>query len=105
MSTTETLTLTDFLLARLDEDERAPREWQRVGGEAGSVAARRLLAEVAAKRRIVEQHRWRVAQDAHEDDYEVRLLAEARCEELDAVLRALASVYADHPDYRAEWAL
>jgi hypothetical protein len=85
-----TPTITEFLEARIAEDEReanvclaspehTTRRWVRV------------LAECAAKRAIIAQ------QDAALDTY-----AGARV--LDHVLQALAAVYKDHPDYRQEWA-
>lgn len=64
----------------------------------------RVLAECVAKRRIVELYRVRVAQDADEDDRESRLVTTTRCEELEAVLALLALAFADHPDYRQDWA-
>lgn len=128
--TTETLTLADFLLARIahrerqildgwdsDAESRVATMW--TGGEPGytTVAAdqgdgvwiadgrevedarhvcilfdpREVLAECEAKRRIVEhftKHRnWQEFYGA------IAMVP----------LKALASVYADHPDYREEW--
>lgn len=108
--------LTDFLLARIAEDEgaakmrqallnavpeheRAAAEAVRVtmfGGDSWSLATRapdpaRVLAECEAKRRIVEE------------------LAPDSCSSPDAwwqrtsTLEFLALPYADHPDYREEW--
>lgn len=115
-----TLTLTDFLLARLAEDEAVARGG--ISGQAdpengwgyggfGSPKAltphvgmiheaaqaqhiirwhpARVLAEVAAKRRIVERY---------------APVAESRLG-FDDTLCDLASVYADHDDYDEEWAL
>lgn len=107
----------EFLLARLAEDEVVARampfepEWiahpektgqpiiagnARIATCAESVMPHiarhdpaRVLAEVAAKRRIVD-------------------LADhlsGRNEVGGAILRALASVYADDPDWREEWAV
>ena len=62
----------------------------------------RVLAECAAKRRIVEQCEEmceRDRMDAGTGYWEVAADASL------AAVRALASVYADHPDYRQEWAL
>jgi hypothetical protein len=92
--------LTEFLLARIAEDEAAPLEWQRVGGEAGSVAARRLLAECEAKRRIVgDLTRFIDTADAAgaRADHPTLLAG------LEYQLRYLAAIYADHADYREEW--
>lgn len=131
--------LTDFLLARIAEDEHAaraasPGPWvstthrhvqtgepvlfevhpvATLGGDGGGgvdtmgdaehVARHdpnRVLAECEAKRRIVGLHtyEWMGPDDA----------AEKGCEhDYDPwpcpTLRNLASVYADHPDYRDEW--
>ncbi|WP_107768500.1 DUF6221 family protein [Nocardioides terrigena] len=96
------MTLTDFLLARIAEDEmeliEARSHWMR-GDDSYyrrnrwlqfnpddmnvSVGYGRALAECEAKGRIVE---W--ARSALEPD---------------AVLVALALPYVDHPDYREEW--
>jgi hypothetical protein len=89
---TDTLTLTDFLLARIAEDEGAA---QRHGPGAskqglGDYPAR-VLAECEAKRRIVDLFP-KAAQDG--DGWN-----EAGIQ----VLEALALPYADHPDYREEW--
>jgi hypothetical protein len=99
---TDTLTLTDFLLARIAEDELDANDYHETGaGECDLVfhgrvdpnfgwkctcgRPARVLAECEAKRRIVELHRqsWPVSLK---------------------ILRILAVVYADHPDYRDEWA-
>lgn len=133
---TGTLTLTDFLRARLDEDETAAqrrvlrdplecpvcgeivetyvtpatvRGWKpdspdRVepcGHELTSAQAEschrtviqsRVLAEVEAKRRIVELH----------EDH-VRAVGEGLSATTRTILRHLALPYADHPDYQPEW--
>ncbi|MFD9047667.1 DUF6221 family protein [Streptomyces zaomyceticus] len=119
-----------FLRARLDEDEQTARAvgfsrietaeylWgsqylllQRDEGESKVTAeldaplsqhiARhdpaRVLAEVEAKRQIIKQHERYAAErrrmmggwDPQSDD--------------SPILAALATVYADHPDYRDEW--
>ena len=129
--------LTAFLLDRITEDEEVARtarvnagHWHQdpecpdvvlaagddfVGDVAGphivAHIARhdphRVLAECAAKRRIVELHwesnarGWRAGGAP----------MPSRCAECRAVpfpcptLRALASVYADHPDYDPGWAV
>ena len=123
--TTETLTLTDFLRARLDEDEAVARKIhaERCETPADVVPdsmgrpmtptcgcdwyVARVLAEVAAKRRIVE-----LAEDItdemvtraarHGDEYGTGSY-EGQRQAYDDALRALASVHADHPDFREEW--
>lgn len=91
MTAAATLTLTEFLLARIAEDRaRANADiealsWSpsgHINGEAVLQQARRTRAECKAKRRIVEgcvesQYGW--------------------------ILGTLAAVYDDHPDYREEW--
>jgi hypothetical protein len=104
--TTGALTLTDFLLARIAEDETAlggeygdwktpsgmedvpPQRWDYDEFHCGP---NRWKAECEAKRRIVQEHEW----------------AYRSVEEpgLRIALRALALPYAEHPDYRKEWAV
>ena len=104
VSETGLVTLTDFILARIAEDEA----WARIEGAAYLRAHDpsalvdepktpalfpRVLAECEAKRRIVEE-----------------ALSAPPTSQFDGVresgawtLRALAAIYADHPDYRGEW--
>jgi hypothetical protein len=107
----EAVTLTEFLVERLNEDEA---DVARIDGVNWS--ADRVLSEVGAKRRIVRLGPSECG--GHEDQ---ELLgghhypdpAWQNCdgcsaaESSDAVwraaLRALAMPYADHPDYRPEW--
>ena len=111
---TGTLTLSDFLLARIAEDEA----WARIEGDAylrahGPAALvdepktpalfSRVLAECEVKRRIVEM--YREYEGVSEDEQDARWdggdagMAEA----LYRVCDGLAAIYADHPDYREEW--
>jgi hypothetical protein len=114
--TTATLTLVEFLLARIAEDQRRARDlvsvsftprWLTDGN--GKVIEKpapeinlkeRLLAECEAKRRIMEAARHAEVEgggaaivmfDGYPRDGIVRVLA------------ALALPYADHPDFREEW--
>ena len=105
-----TLTITEFLEARIAEDEalatsairdaedRDLATWEvdalEIGGSlpGPQMTARfspaRVLAECAAKRAMVELSvNW--------DGYTRQT----------DILRTLAAVYKDHPDYREEWAL
>lgn len=126
MSEKQTLTLTDFLLARIDEDEdEAKAAMGPANSPMGDDAAdevlwmarnegvaeagiehfarhdpARVLAECEAKRRIVEAH----------GPYRMASLGYcSSCGDVPQVaypcptLRALAAIYADHPDYRVEW--
>lgn len=97
--TTDTLILSAFLLARIEED----REMRRVVSDNFEFLGDRLVdmgthieAQARALRAIVELHDsdgigWCPTCDN----------STPTCD----TLRALASVYIDHPDYRAEWAL
>jgi hypothetical protein len=105
MSEAATPTLTDFLLARIAEDEAVAVAY-RDGDSWGNPYAgesdgtdldyeqrfnvARVQVECAAKRRIVERcsdpGQWADPLGTGPD-----------------VLRLLANVYADHPDYRQEW--
>lgn len=111
--TTRTLTLADFLAQRIAADERAATKLAETDRRPLLSAATtvnhpaRLLAECAAKRRIVELHQPRQRSVAHPRPLgstveRVEFVGEPVYDE---TLRALASVYADHADYRAEWAL
>lgn len=133
------MTITEFLLARIAEDEAAAKavppldhnfdmggnrqderfthgrylpdsmdgrgNWAKVDQATPAHFGRwdpaRVLAECEAKRRIVDLHSGTApwcgwthdAGSAHGDDMG---------DDCDT-MRALASVYADHPDYREEW--
>lgn len=122
---TGTLTLSDFILARLAEDEAeahdAIRErdrvgfkdcgpdmqlqsWPDVGVPAVLVGAERVLADVEAKRRIVEREAARLHQDwRRRIDEHRQTFDEWFQKPYGMTLRDLGSVYADHPDYRDEW--
>lgn len=84
-------TITDFLLARIAEDEGAAREWYGTG----TVADRRddfWLAECEAKRRIVMS-----CSEMQMSGVELAAYLATQ------TIRTLALVYADHPDFRPEW--
>jgi len=91
------MTITEFLEARIDEDEaRASSGWVRLGDSRWEtdnygqdfLTPSAVLAECATKRAIVETLRTSTL-SLHGQ----------------SVLRALAAIYASHPDYRQEWAL
>lgn len=124
--TTATLTLTDFLLARIAEDEAAAQYSTAMWASVPSTA--RVLAECGAKRRIVEWHKnWPVLAETPmefetettgtditamtirasrrimwltEQEYRDRFGSEPPSS---PILLMLAAVYSDHPDYRDEW--
>jgi hypothetical protein len=114
--------LTAFLDARLDEDEAAAKaawgvewDWRYVAqplGERPSIAhtlhiARhdpaRVLREVVAKRSLVEDH---TGQCCVNDTCcgEIAGYFDSEAGDPCPVLRHLAAIYSDHPDYRQEWA-
>ena len=126
------MTLTEFVLARIAEDEAAAREamgsgsgqwasWNRswdtsptrdLAADGVRIAAlpvsidehvcrhdpTRVLAECEAKRRIVEECRL-----CDLDDFKPGTETWGYRQALRADVQALASVYADHPDYLPEW--
>ena len=109
------MTLTDFLLARIAEDEAVARQAEADSAAAGGDPSilgeyydpARVLAECEAKRRIVEMHHSTPAPGVDRDGFD---LGGYWCNECDdgiswpcPTLRALAAVYAGHPDYRDEW--
>jgi hypothetical protein len=105
--------LTEFILARIAEDEaQADRVFLDYGTGDWDSLKDRVLVECAAKRRIVEVHAGTPYFELRYPGYIVCV----RCGNPDTgegadvewpcdTVRAIASVYADHPDYRQEWAL
>ena len=112
------MTLTEFLNARLDEDEaRARAAVTRPHGDAGEQAGpavveglltpARAQAEVESKRRLMK-----LAYEATGLDMDKDLDRDVGAREVSGVefvgermLRALALPYADHPDFDEEWRL
>lgn len=101
--TTPTLTLADFLLARIAEDESEANYLRNVGvqgAQFGSVNGSlahlidRALAECEAKRQVV-QHCQEAAK-VMSDDRTAEWLG-------DDVVLFLAQPYAEHEDFREEW--
>lgn len=118
------MTLIEFLLARIAEDEAeytSQLSDYPTSGEERSI--RFHLAECAAKRKIIEAY---VDERQRRDTYQSsdgraaevdesvdplirerqvqrRRAAAAECRGLERAVEALATVYADHPDYREEW--
>lgn len=88
-------TLTDFLLARITEDEKAARLSIPAGGRrAGKTFWRRRVVECEAKRAIVEEF---AKQDQRNS------LSEQTWQAWHLITLTLAQVYADHPDYDPAW--
>ena len=112
------MSITEFLEARVAEDERNAEAWSKKLADdmpipssllGGIVNPARVLAECAAKRAIIKQ-----AEEASSDRYGVineycvgdKERAEAYATDPGKlILEALAAVYSDHPDYQQEWAL
>ncbi|MCW2950823.1 MAG: hypothetical protein JWN41_1836 [Thermoleophilia bacterium] len=101
------MTLTEFLLARIAEDESQARMRIQSGEPKyapvpwGCPSANRVLAECEAKRQIVDEHAdygsyGKTCQTCSESDIDNKPWP---C----PTLRALALPYADHPDCRDEW--
>lgn len=92
--------LSEFLLARITEDE----EWARFAKRGNPpITSARVLAECEAKRQVTLLHHLCYA-DATDETW----ARNGRCDECNGhfpcrTLRALALPYADHPDYRPEW--
>jgi hypothetical protein len=89
------MTLTDFLLARIAEDEEWLREYGEmrngwVPGPRPVDDCRRLLAECEAKRQILR-------------DFELFAPPHGWFRHAMRTLGHLALPYADHPEYREEW--
>ena len=111
--TTLTLTVTDFVLARIAEDEATaklalapkilPGEASSVvrgldGGIAGIyVDPARVLAQCAAMRKIVEE--WTYESRGCDTVPARTPVAGA----LMVVIKHLASIWSDHPSWREEW--
>jgi hypothetical protein len=97
------MTITEFLLARLDEDEAASyamlepppgsydKAWQ---AQRIREYASRTLAECEAKRRIIKW--FEVTEDPSLDSMPWQVMKK--------VLACLTLPYANHPDYQQEWA-
>jgi hypothetical protein len=103
-------TLTEFLLARLAEDEVAARgashhsqlvqDYERDNYGYLWVKTTRVLAEVEAKRRIVRAHeKWCDGSCGDGEPSASYPFHQAHYWSL----AALAAVYSDHPDYDEAW--
>lgn len=108
------ISLPEFLLARVSEDEASAQAVQEgVWCVSGEVAAEdavkrlgnpaRVLAECEAKRRIVEQYQEAVVDAEAELDMEMGWVKDGVVEALATSLRILALPCAEHPDFREEW--
>jgi hypothetical protein len=94
-------TLTEFLLARIAEDEECWREWL---SEDSPGPWEQLLAECEAKRRIVERAASEIAKaDAKDSEQIERSFDAGSAFFAHNTLLDLATPYADHPDYDEAW--
>lgn len=100
------MTLTEFLLARIDEDEAAAQQEDADFANTSLLPTYdsehqvrwhtgRVLAECEAKRRIVDAGRAEYEDSLQSGDDTTGLAEE--------VLHALALPYSDHPDYDEAW--
>ena len=91
------LTLTEFLLARIAEDEASIH-----AGSGGRYGPDRIRVECEAKRRIVErmtEYCWGSGRIQSEPRPPCGVCSRVGC----VTLRALALPYADHPDFDSTW--
>jgi len=99
------MTLNEFLLARIAEDEayaREPSGWNEYDpGDPGSPP--RVLAECAAKRRIIALHEPGHECSQYDRDGEIDNFLYCHDFEDCSTMYLLALPYADHPNYRDEW--
>lgn len=113
------MTVTEFLLARITEDEhqlaanlRDADVIDTIPGTDPSYTAmvrqmqERPFRECEAKRRILDLHEENEQQRVPASRLGPELFTCAECQDFlpCPTLRALAAVYADHPDYDPAWA-
>lgn len=95
------MNITDFLLARIEEDEKRANYYGMALGTA------RVLAECAAKRAIVGMHK-RLPDPTGDEAGDLCSMCTETGPEAQGypcwTLGALTAVYKDHPDYQEEWA-
>ncbi|WP_328908793.1 DUF6221 family protein [Streptomyces sp. NBC_00234] len=102
MKNDEVADLTNFLQARIDEDEAGAQAVKPDSAEGTAGLKARVLADISAKRgvlRFVEQ----MQQDAEQDDFMVHRPAMIVLSATAFPLRHLVAAYASHPDFRPEW--
>lgn len=63
----------------------------------------RVLADVEAKRRIIDQYEASVRADVEETDLEERWVTNGVRNALGQVVLSFAQPYADHEDFQSEW--
>jgi hypothetical protein len=96
------MNITEFLLARIGEDEKDAIDRVVLRAEDRRSLtmddAEKIHAEIAAKRAIIAKRQW-IDRSAGMDDW-YSGYSDANYD----ALNALAAVYKDHPDYQQEWA-
>ncbi|KOG46048.1 DUF6221 family protein [Streptomyces decoyicus] len=102
MRNDEVAGLTNFLQARIDEDEAAAQAVKPGAAEDTAGLKARVLADVAAKRGVLGFVE-RMQQDAEHDDFMVHGPAMIALSATAFPLRHLVAAYAAHPDFRPEW--
>ena len=103
------MNLSEFLLARIAEDEEEPKlvreGWRDLADmlPMGAWDSERVLAECEARRQIVQA--WRDAGAIIRSLSDERDISDVRFARigLETAIQALALPYADHPDYDLEW--
>lgn len=103
------MNITEFLEARITEDEVEAREFQHYEDDVWETAGwwnpTRVLAECAAKRALLESYE-NVAKAAagKQPNVETALTIEGMREGTRMALVALTFPYKDHQDWQADWA-
>lgn len=93
------MTITEFLLARIEEDEADIRlHFCEPGFEV------RGLAECAAKRAVLKSYRSCVAAESTTRDFGPKLVTSGMAKGLELAVKHLASAYHTHPEYERDWA-
>jgi len=100
--TTQTATLSDFLLARIAEDESCWEDEAEVLRLRDDTSERRelierVLAECEAKREIVRYFHMLCEQGQQHEVFGYHATG------LQYAIRQLAAIYDGHPDYQEEW--
>jgi hypothetical protein len=108
VTTPSNLSLSDFLLARLAEDEADvyPLDTDESGKTIyADLGSARVLREVEAMRRIVTYFAWEIAEATPQRRQRMTDMEFGRLLDAERTLGHLATIWADHPDYREEWKL
>jgi hypothetical protein len=96
---TDSLWGTKYLTLRGDHEERHTTELPAALADHIAIQdPARVLAEVGAKRQLLDKYAQVADNDVNEVEY-----AHGYANALGEAIRLLALPYADHPDFRAEW--